>query len=46
MIEAGLGGVMCSYNQLDGTWACENEYTLTTVLKEQLGFRGLIMTDW
>ncbi|KAI9274731.1 glycoside hydrolase superfamily [Phascolomyces articulosus] len=46
MIEAGLGGVMCSYNQLDGTWACENEYILNTVLKEQLGFRGLIMTDW
>ena len=46
MIEAGLGGVMCSYNQLHGTWSCENEYTLTTVLKEQLGFRGLVMTDW
>ncbi|KAG2220192.1 hypothetical protein INT45_005365 [Circinella minor] len=46
MIEAGLGGVMCSYNQLDGTWACEDEYVLNTVLKEQLNFRGLVMTDW
>ncbi|KAI9318057.1 glycoside hydrolase superfamily [Dichotomocladium elegans] len=45
-VEAGLGGVMCSYNQLHGTWACENEYIITSVLKEQLGFKGLVMTDW
>ncbi|KAI7874859.1 hypothetical protein K492DRAFT_137251 [Lichtheimia hyalospora FSU 10163] len=46
MVEAGIGGVMCSYNQIDGTWACEDEYTMNTVLKQQLGFRGLVMTDW
>ncbi|KAI9493634.1 glycoside hydrolase superfamily [Zychaea mexicana] len=45
-IEAGLGGVMCSYNQINGTWTCEHEYVLTTVLKEELNFQGLIMSDW
>ncbi|KAI8141064.1 glycoside hydrolase superfamily [Fennellomyces sp. T-0311] len=46
MIEVGLGAIMCSYNQIDGTYSCENEYTMNTVLKEQHNFQGLIMSDW
>lgn len=45
-VEAGVGSVMCSYNQLNGTWACEDEYALTTLLKGEYGFRGFVQSDW
>lgn len=45
-IEAGSAMVMCSYNMLNGTYACENEYTLTTVLRDELGFQGATVSDW
>lgn len=37
---------MCAYNLYNGTYACENEYTLNTVLKGELGFRGFVQSDW
>ncbi|KAI9318058.1 glycoside hydrolase superfamily [Dichotomocladium elegans] len=46
MIEAGVGSIMCSYNMIDSVWACENEYTLNTVLKGELGFKGFVQSDW
>ncbi|KAI8149939.1 beta-glucosidase [Fennellomyces sp. T-0311] len=45
-VEAGVGAVMCSYNKVDGTYACENDYTLNTVLKGEMNFKGLVMSDW
>ncbi|KAL1928472.1 hypothetical protein VTP01DRAFT_2828 [Rhizomucor pusillus] len=45
-VEAGVGSVMCAYNLYNGTYACENEYTLNTVLKGELGFRGFVQSDW
>lgn len=45
-IEAGSAMVMCSYNMLNGTYACENEYTLTTILRDELGFQGATVADW
>ncbi|GAA4753459.1 glycoside hydrolase family 3 C-terminal domain-containing protein [Nocardioides endophyticus] len=39
------GAMMCSFNKLNGTYACEND-AMTTLLKEQLGFRGFIMSDY
>jgi len=44
--EAGALAVMCSYNKLNGPWACENPWLLTDVLKKEWGFRGLVMSDW
>src|SRR6476661_262761 len=38
--------VMCSYNKVNGTSASENPWLLTTVLREELGFEGLIVSDW
>ena len=38
--------VMCSYNAINGTFACENEYTLTEVLRKQWGFQGFVLSDW
>lgn len=45
-IAAGAGSVMCSFNQLNGTQACENNKTLNGLLKGELGFRGNVMSDW
>lgn len=39
-------GVMCSYNRVNGDFACENQYTLTDVLKKQWGFKGFVLSDW
>ncbi|KIH92662.1 beta-glucosidase [Sporothrix brasiliensis 5110] len=45
-VRAGVASVMCSYNKVNGTWACENKNILTDLLKEELGFRGYVVSDW
>jgi len=45
-IEAGVGSIMCSYNKINGAWACENPTTLGKDLKQSLGFKGYVMSDW
>ncbi|MEY4512070.1 MAG: hypothetical protein RLZZ450_4192 [Pseudomonadota bacterium] len=40
------GSVMCSYNKLNGDWACENDWLLNTVLKREWGFQGWVQSDW
>ena len=46
-VEEGQPGmVMCSYNKLNGDWACENNYLLTDVLKKAWGFQGFVLSDW
>ena len=44
--ESGVGAVMCSYNRVNGTYACENKWLLTDVLRGAFGFRGYVMSDW
>ncbi|CAK0884439.1 unnamed protein product, partial [Prorocentrum cordatum] len=44
--EAGAAAVMCSYNKVYGTYACENDRILKKLLRDDLGFRGLLMSDW
>ena len=39
-------GVMCGYNKVNGDWDCENDYLLNQVLKNDLGFKGWVMSDW
>ena len=39
-------GVMCSYNRVNGDYACENDYTLNQVLKRDWGFQGWVLSDW
>jgi beta-glucosidase len=45
-IDAGTMAVMTSYNQLNGEWAGQSEYVINNLLKKQLGFRWMVMTDW
>ncbi|CAE6537469.1 unnamed protein product [Rhizoctonia solani] len=45
-VMAGVASVMCSYNLVNGTWACENDGLQNKLLKGELGFQGYIMSDW
>jgi len=45
-IEADVGSVMCGFNKINGDWSCENPVTLKHDLKEKLGFKGYVMSDW
>ena len=38
--------VMCSYNAINGDYACQNKYTLTDVLKKDWHFKGFVLSDW
>jgi beta-glucosidase len=40
------GAVMCSYNRLNGDFACENSYLLNDVLKHEWAFKGFVVSDW
>ena len=40
------GAVMCSYNSVNGDYACENKYLLTDVLKKEWNFKGFVVSDW
>ena len=45
-VRAGVGSVMCSYNQLNNSYACQNSYLLNYLLKRELDFQGFVMSDW
>jgi beta-glucosidase len=46
-IEQGdPGSIMCSYNLVNGVYACQNDWLLNQVLKQEWGFKGYVMTDW
>jgi len=38
--------VMCSYNRLNGTYLSENKRMLTDVLRDEWGFKGIVVSDW
>jgi beta-glucosidase len=44
--EGDIQAVMCSYNKINGDWACENDYLLNDVLKKAIGFKGFVLSDW
>jgi beta-glucosidase len=44
--QGAASSVMCSYSTVNGTYACQNPYLLTTVLRQQFGFGGFVTSDW
>ncbi|WP_245925526.1 beta-glucosidase BglX [Arcticibacter pallidicorallinus] len=45
-IEAGVGTVMTSFNEVDGIPASANKWLMTEVLRNQWGFNGMVVTDY
>jgi beta-glucosidase len=44
--EADAASVMCSYNQVNGYYACENDELLNKTLRQDWGFEGFVVADW
>jgi beta-glucosidase len=44
--ESDAAAVMCSYNRVNGDYACENKYLLTDLLKKDWNFKGFVLSDW
>lgn len=44
--EGKAGAIMTSYNQVNGTYANENEHLLRDILRGEWGYDGIIITDW
>lgn len=45
-VRAGVASVMCSYNQVNNSYACQNSKLLNGILKDELGFQGFVQSDW
>ena len=45
-VDAGVGSVMASFNDVNGVPATANKYLMTDVLRKQWGFKGLLVTDY
>ena len=44
--QGHTGSVMCSYNSVNGKFACENPTLLTDILRHQWGFTGFVVSDY
>jgi beta-glucosidase len=45
-VNAGISSIMCSYNKVNGTYACANPATLIKILRDEVGFKGFVTSDW
>lgn len=45
-IESGVGSIMLSYSRFNGEKIHGQKYLIQTVLKEELGFQGIVLADW
>ncbi|KMK55239.1 beta-glucosidase [Aspergillus fumigatus Z5] len=45
-IRADVASVMCSYQMVNNSHACENSKLLNGILKDELGFQGFVQSDW
>ena len=44
--DAEVSSIMCSYNKINGEYACGNDSTLNKILKDEVGFKGFVTSDW
>lgn len=44
--DAEVGSIMCSYNKVNGSHACQNSVYMNEILRDDLGFEGFVMSDW
>ncbi len=45
-VDAGAMAVMTSYNQVNGEWAGQSNYVIGKLLRDDLKFKWLVMSDW
>lgn len=45
-MKAESGSVMCSYNRINNSYACQNSKTMNGLLKTELGFESFVLSDW
>ncbi|KAJ5772288.1 CAZyme family GH3 [Penicillium odoratum] len=45
-VRADVASVMCAYQMVNNSYACENSKLLNGILKEELGFQGFVQSDW
>lgn len=45
-VQANVASVICSYNKVNSTYACENDKLMNGLLKNGLDFQGHVMSDW
>ena len=45
-VAANVSSIMCSYNVVNGRYACGNRDTLGSMLRDELKFRGFVTSDW
>ncbi|KAJ5557026.1 CAZyme family GH3 [Penicillium frequentans] len=45
-VRADVASVMCSYQMVNNSHACENSKLLNGILKDELGFQGFVQSDW
>ncbi|MDR7116075.1 beta-glucosidase [Caulobacter sp. BE254] len=46
MEDSDPHSVMCAYNRVNGDYACENDFLLNKVLKQDWGYKNYVMSDW
>ena len=45
-IRAGVASVMCSYQMVNNSYACQNSKLMNGILKDEMGFQGFVQSDW
>jgi beta-glucosidase len=45
-VRAGVASIMCSYNRLNGPFACDSSDALKRILRDELTFKGFVTSDW
>ncbi|KAJ5972930.1 Glycoside hydrolase superfamily [Penicillium vulpinum] len=45
-VRADVASVMCSYQMVNNSYACENSKLINGLLKDELGFQGFVQSDW
>lgn len=45
-VHAGTANIMCSYNKVNNSDACQNSKMINGLLKGELGFQGFVVSDW
>lgn len=45
-VAANVSSIMCSYNKINRFYSCGNPNTLIKILRDQIGFKGFVTSDW